>query len=221
MKDCSPDDRLINYLDRKLRLIEASRKRQLTHDEKKEEKRLNEEKSRVILDKVIFPSLSNLIYFFETLADSEEMRRLFDDDAMDLFGTSQTEEDNAKEQVTTRDNNLARLVAAILIPDFEYTKNEQIKEDFRLRLLHDLQDVIRIKTIIAISQAYPKTMMAESFAEDMEKALGCTHFLNSMAKLDEQTKHRTLQLSTRSCLDLKVSPQLQDLCYSEYSGLTR
>lgn len=93
-KHFSPDTSLISYFDEKLRLekiysdIQDGKRGEngkLTQEEKELERRLRVKKTR-ILDGIIFPSMINLTFFFECIANHKELQVLFEDDLKDLFG---------------------------------------------------------------------------------------------------------------------------------------
>jgi hypothetical protein len=58
--------------------------KELSNDDKKKFGKSDRMKV-YIRDKIIFPSMANLIYFLETISVNPELKELFDDDLKDLF----------------------------------------------------------------------------------------------------------------------------------------
>ena len=91
-KNCfTPNDRLINFLNKRLQLektkleVKNGNRKNLLPEEEKSDVSLRTDKNR-ILNNIIFPSMSNLTYFFQFIASNSELQEIFDDDIKDLLG---------------------------------------------------------------------------------------------------------------------------------------
>jgi hypothetical protein len=109
---------------------------------------LRKRKSEV-LDGHIFPSMANLVLFFEYLAKSPELRNVFEDDLKELFGYIKTPRDRKKEdesEYNERNNILRRLIQSLFTWDMQNDPN-----NFRLGLIDDIQyDILRIIVGLAL-----------------------------------------------------------------------
>src|SRR5215204_4551660 len=85
----TPSPTLVRYMAERLQLLKLERElkekgQELSKDDK-ERKKLNTRMKVHILDKHIFESMANLIFFFENIAKNDELRRVFDDDIFELL----------------------------------------------------------------------------------------------------------------------------------------
>jgi hypothetical protein len=102
----------------------------------KEEMKLNKNKRKLdrrkvyILDKHIFPSLANLVIFFDYLEKNPELRKLFEGDVKELLGF-------IGQYAKYEDNIITRLLQSILKWDTNSDPN-----NFRLELISSIQNVL-------------------------------------------------------------------------------
>ncbi|MGD1838538.1 MAG: hypothetical protein ACPKPY_10845 [Nitrososphaeraceae archaeon] len=141
----SVSDTLLSYLDervtttkQRMKILDAGEK---ISDEL--EKKNNSLKKRKvwILDKYIFPSMANLVVFFECLEKNPEIRELFEDDIKELLGYVKEPLDKTKEDQSSyfaRHNIITRFLESLLYNNF--FKNDP--NNFRLELLSDIQRII-------------------------------------------------------------------------------
>ena len=107
----------------------------------KEEMKLNKNKRKLdrrkvyILDKHIFPSLANLVIFFDYLEKNPELRKLFEGDVKELLGF-------IGQYAKYEDNIITRLLQSILKWDTNSDPN-----NFRLELISSIQNVLYRKII--------------------------------------------------------------------------
>jgi hypothetical protein len=105
----------------------------------KEEMKLNKNKRKLdrrkvyILDKHIFPSLANLVIFFDYLEKNPELRKLFEGDVKELLGF-------IGQYAKYEDNIITRLLQSILKWDTNSDPN-----NFRLELISSIQNVLYYK----------------------------------------------------------------------------
>lgn len=123
----------------------------------KSKKRYLDKEKVTILDKFIFPSMANLTFFFKSISRYPELKKIFDDDIKDLLGVRRINPEQNKYGFI-----FSQLVRSILLIEEEpYSEEVADKEDFplhkqsartekndfRLRLNHILQDIIKIKAV--------------------------------------------------------------------------
>lgn len=132
-----PDSRIIEYVkDRvKMNRISKSKNRsRFSKDENNLDTKLRQDKKR-LLENVIFPSMTNLVSFFDYLAKYQELRDLFEDDVKELLGFIGP---NAKYE----DNIMSRMLQSIFTWD---RKND--RDNFRTELISSIQNVLCSKII--------------------------------------------------------------------------
>lgn len=139
-----PDQSLINYFHDLLHLLEVKKKndtrgRQVqgkySKDIIKEDQRLRTQKSRKILPEIVFPSMANLLFFFEAIDENPELREVFESDIKELLGVRRLDPN-----IGNYGTVFKRLVGSIISAGkgFEPT-------DFRVKLMHELHKVIEYK----------------------------------------------------------------------------
>lgn len=117
--------------------------------EEKERIRELDRKKVYVLDKVLFPAMADLIYFFEALAVSKKMSEAFDEDVKELLDPGRTA-DAAKfsgnnmrmSYMQFRNNNLARLVVSMLGIHTSDSDKEKHNADFRVALMYQLLNIV-------------------------------------------------------------------------------
>jgi hypothetical protein len=152
-----PDEQLLKYMKEKSHF--SRRKQQLElrrKDERKEGKKLTDEQKKEIqeelegiegklrtlkntktkvLDEIIFPSMANLTFFFDAISKDPELERTFNSDISQLLGIR---------RLHPRPWNYA-FVFVKLIHGMISTTDDYKQNDFRIRLIHELQKLIRTK----------------------------------------------------------------------------
>lgn len=158
-KYCQPDEDLVNWFYERLEL-EKERKQFQSKGKGKLpnslQRRLNSSAARKgdLLDKIIFPSLTNLIYLFEGIAMSSNLNKLFEKDLVDLLDPRYTKK-SADEKIkglgmqssyVFKGNNLARLIAAIVrVDSLMIQEDKKPAKDFRFALMYQLMSIIHDK----------------------------------------------------------------------------
>jgi hypothetical protein len=123
----------------------------------KNRKRYLDKEKVLILDKYIFPSMANLTFFFRSISKHHELKEIFDNDIKDLLGINRKDPKKDKFGFI-----FFELVSSILLIEEEthsedaankddfplhYQLARKGKNDFRLRLNHLLQDIVKNKTV--------------------------------------------------------------------------
>ena len=146
-KKCyAPKDTVVNYLENRLVILKEERKIQekrfagieLTEKENEELRvKRNRMKQRklTVLEDHIFPSMANLVVFFEYLSKHQELRELFEDDVKELLGFK-------GQDAKYEDNIITRLLQSIIKWDSNNDPN-----NFRLELISSIQNVLFNKII--------------------------------------------------------------------------
>ena len=166
-KSYSPSERIQEFIDEKLLLLkkgESSRK-------------WDTDKVR-ILDRV-FQSTADLVFLLEQIADNPKLQQVFEDDLKELF---EVKPEHVTKQLSPlfgvelggiriQETLFSRLVFSSIIP------HEINYENFRVKLLHDLQSIVFAKMWFILTKRFsPFDIVTKSALEDLEKALGWTHF---------------------------------------------
>lgn len=120
------------------------------------QKKLNTSAARKgeLLNDIIFPSLANLIYFFEGLTFSPNLTKVFEKDLVDLLdprSSKKSADDRIKglgmnTTYVFHKNNLARLIAAIVqVDSLMIQGKEKPPKDFRYALMYQIMSIIHDK----------------------------------------------------------------------------
>jgi len=166
-KSYSPSGRIQEFIDEKLLLLkkgESSRK-------------WDTDKVR-ILDRV-FQSTADLVFLLEQIADNPKLQEVFEDDLKELFEVKPEHDTKQLSPlfgielggIRIQETLFSRLVFSSIIP------HEINYENFRVKLLHDLQSIVFAKMWFILTKRFsPFDIVTKSALEDLEKALGWTHF---------------------------------------------
>jgi len=159
--------RLQEFIDEKLQLL------------KKDESSRKWDTDKVrILDK-LFQSTADLVYFLEQIADNPNLQQVFEDDLKELF---EVKPEHVTKQLSPlfgielggiriQETLFSRLVFSSIIP------HEINYENFRVKLLHDLQSIVFAKMWFILTKRFSRfDIVTKSALEDLEKVLGWTHF---------------------------------------------
>jgi hypothetical protein len=148
----------------------------------------NNDRKVDVLNTYIFPSMANLIYFFEFLNENPELIDRFGDDIEDLFGL--------RAHKDPKNFTFPRFVRAIIGEG--YTDNNNLKFNYRRRLLKIMQHSINQKAMLLI--AYSKndplgiddTRFRNMIAQDLEKALVWMNFLDRFTGNENKKSSRLI-----------------------------
>ena len=180
-----PEFKLRRYMWEKLQLEKKKAKSKdaggegesLTTDESKRYNSLRTDKKRV-LENIVFPSMANLIFFFECIYEEPILKKTFEDDndIQELLGIIR--------RTPNPDNYgiyFTRLLQAIL--NFK----EYNEKDFRLRLMHEAHKIITSELIHKVCPPmYEKirgiSYLLKNIDQDMARALGCTEMISKDVK---------------------------------------
>jgi hypothetical protein len=125
---------------------------------KDEQKKLDKTKKLLqrrkvdVLDKHIFRSMANLVVFFESLAQNQKLRELFEEDVKELLGFK-------GQDAKYEDNIITRLLKSILKWDSNTDPN-----NFRLELISSIQNVLFNKII-------PLSLMDNKLGDSMTNGI--------------------------------------------------
>ena len=168
-----PDEKLVKYIAEKS-YLEARKDGLIARGEKtskREKQELEQIKSRLdtlkntktdVLNDIIFPSMANLIFFFEAIKAYEKLGEVFESDILDLLGVKRLNPRSFGYGIM-----FYKLLAAILDIDSKVF-------DFRLRLAHILQELI----IAKINNMYFETIdSSKLIRQDMYRARTWTQLL--------------------------------------------
>jgi len=191
IKYTSPNSSLVKWFKKRFTLEEERSEFEKTHAKagkklsKKFYKKSNESSARKsdILDKIIFPSMVNLIYFFECVNATPKMKELFEKDIITLLDLRKVKDsaegaDRGMEPWvhTFEKNNFARLIYNIVSLDKEW----EDKIDFRVAVLYQLQLIINAKVERLMKNEFgSEGQIAKSSKEDFDNVVG---WLAMMAK---------------------------------------
>lgn len=149
----NPDETLVKFIQEWLRLHKMRDRvtlegKDLTEGD--QQKIRDSDRMKVyILDNILFPSMANLIYFFEAIASSKRLSKAFEVEVAELLDPSKAKEasqssanDMRFSSLKFRRNNLARLISAILAIHNDKAKANSPTTDFRVGLMYQIQNVI-------------------------------------------------------------------------------
>jgi hypothetical protein len=185
-----PDPKIKDYIRERIELnqkLKEKTRSQFSNKEQNFEDKVRQDKKR-LLDNIIFPSMANLVVFFEALATNSEVRELFEDDIKELFGYIREPRDENKEDENSYNVRLyiiRRLIDSLLTWDVE-----KDPDNFRLDLISGLQQIIFYQfTSITrnIIDQKRQTIVSKTVESDMRRALSWTEFLQSRY-IDDSSK---------------------------------
>jgi hypothetical protein len=155
-KSYVPSETLERYLNDRVTLNRKIQKfklagEKISEDLDREDRNVRRRKVDV-LDNHIFPSMANIVIFFEYLAKYPELSKLFEDDVKELFGYIKDPYDTTKEtewDYSQRTDIFKRLIESILTWD---KKNDL--HNFRIYLINTLEEIIyeNIITLIRLDK---------------------------------------------------------------------
>lgn len=212
-RDYNPNDSLANYFEERLQLFKIQDKvkegKDLSDNDKK---RLSNSarKKNYILNEIIFPSFTNLIYFFETIFQNPKLRELFEDDLIDLLEKSpdiphQTIMKPQMGGVDVRETFLTRLVQSMIMINPDDSKKIKDYTDFRRHLAQDLQSIVYGKMSEILRNDYgfwAENQLIKSVNDDITKVLQWIVFSTKAAEYKKETLHKKLAFKRPKILGL-------------------
>lgn len=186
-----PHDKLVNFLEARLRLLKEHRKPKeknegLASKDSKLKGKPKKPKGRMrnyYLNKYVFPSMANVITFFEFIRNNPELQEDFEDELEELL-MSWNKNDKSKTPA------FARLVNGAT--SWDYKKD---RFNFRLSLLYAMQEAIRLKLPSFAKHDFHKhagkfgwTISEKMVGEDMERAISWAGFFAGTALNPETQK---------------------------------
>lgn len=126
------------------------------------------------LNEHLFPSMANVVFFFETVSLHHELEEEFELDIKDLLGIR---------RINPKANNYAYVFQA-LVHSIIYTKKGYKNNNFRLRLILELQRMIRQRLLNLTVGAFENDNVAKYINEDIDRAETWTELV--AAKVDEE-----------------------------------
>ena len=185
-KGYSPSDTLVRYLEdrvtitnKKLKLRDAGET--IPDEIEKNDSSLKKRKVE-ILDNHIFPSMANLVIFFEYVVKNPEIRELFEDDIKELFGyikeqSIEKKDHLPKPQYHDKTNNIImRFLRSLLYGDF-FNRDPN---NFRLGLMSDIQYLIFENVVHLTNKEFgPNSEVKKIVINHMEQAVAWTGLYSS------------------------------------------
>ena len=143
-----PADKLIRYMREKSSLdarkddLEGLKMRgEITHKDEQDLERIKSRGNTLkntkteILDEIIFPSMANLVFFFESIAEDKVLNALFQSDVFDLLGINRL---NPRDHENKYGFMFKRLVYSMIVTSSR-------EDDYKLKLVDILQELINYK----------------------------------------------------------------------------
>jgi hypothetical protein len=169
---------------------------ELADDQKhKEHKRYLDKQKVVILDRHIFPSMANIVFFFRYISRYPELKGVFENDIKDLLGVRR---ENPQE-----DNYgfiISDLLLSILMPGLDYYNDEKIRDkDFRLRLNQILQKAVMTKAGLHLTEMFRNVSIQHMVEDDFSRAEAWAEMLANNAgqsAAENKAPHRTIRFGT-------------------------
>ena len=163
-----PSSTLVRYLEEKLLSVEivldkTPRGEELTKDDRSNRLLLDRRKVD-ILNKVIFPSMANVIYFLEFVNEHSILREGFENDLKELLGVEQGLGDRSP---ITRDTFIFGRFVNAAIARGSGTNSS----DFRALLLQAMQYIISQEVTNICTAIYGDEMINSVIAPDMSRPL--------------------------------------------------
>jgi hypothetical protein len=126
------------------------------------------------LNEHLFPSMANIVFFFEAISTYPELQDEFEQDIKDLLGIR---------RIGPRANNYA-YVFRNLIHSIIYTKKGYKNNNFRLRLILELQRIVRQRMLNLTLGTFDNDNVARHVNEDIDRAEAWTELV--AAKVDDE-----------------------------------
>jgi hypothetical protein len=170
-------------------------------DVDKEHKRYLDKEKVILLNRCIFPSMANIVFFFRYMSRYPQLRRVFDNDIRDLLGVRR-EDPNEGNYGFTLSNFLQSVLT--LGPtdrwyqDLQFHEEKINAKDFRLRLLPILYEIFNAKVCLALNDVLKNPSLQRVVEDDFNRTLAWTKILADSVdqSKDNDPPHRTLRFGT-------------------------
>jgi hypothetical protein len=145
-----------------------------------------------LLDKYIFPSMANVVFFFRFISRYPQLKKIFDNDVRDLLGVRRE---------NPHDNNygfiFSALVRSIVSTGLGFISEKEIRsKDFRLRLNQILQENVWAKVGLSVTEVFKNPAAQQVVADDFNRAWAWVRMLAEGVELapeDNKPPHRTIR----------------------------
>jgi hypothetical protein len=174
-KKCyGPKHELIEFLQQRLQLSKEMERidaagGEFTREMESQNRSLRTKKTR-ILDEVIFPSMADVTFFFEAVAEHPELRPLFENDIKDLLGIRRNNPRKSAYAFMFRS-----LISAILLVGH----TEYHNKDYRLKLNHELIKIAWHKMTLNLREIFKTERAQKAVGDDFDRVLAWTGMLAS------------------------------------------
>ena len=192
-----PDKLVSNYMRDKL-LFETKRNKENLQGKalKDDEVYSNLKKRKTDVLNKIFTSMANLIFFFECIAENDEIRSVFENDILDLLGVIRNSPERERPGYI-----FSRFIKSIMLTSKIPEREDAI--DFRLLLIDLLQEAVKEKVSVSLPRVIDREHGAKmNVLSDFDKARGWTRMLSNMVDKNalNGTPHRTIDFDTNRIL---------------------
>lgn len=207
-KNTEPDDKLKVWFQKRLELEKKftktdpkqSRKTEGEIKELTRERNSSNSRKTEMLDKIIFPSLANLVYFAETLESNPELQNLFENDLKDLIDIRSRDADGMSDyfysanthfpSMRLSSNNIVRLISSLLC--LRNDEKHDLNNNFRNKILNELNKIICAKSLkILNSKPSDYDVVYETAKETLSRSIGFTMLISekyTSQQIDENPK---------------------------------
>jgi hypothetical protein len=202
-----PDKELVRVLKEYLTLKRAKKTGIASEDYHKKIASNSSYNSR-ILDKIIFPAMANLTFFFKAVASHPELKERYDDNIKDLLGIRRNNPSD-----TAYAFMFESLISNILWVLSRSHKNDS--EDFTLKLNHILQQIVWAKFSQRLEDTFGYNMTVHrTVTSDFDRVEGWTSMAASNVKDEYDLSipsiyKMTLTQEQRRGMDISTEEQYQ------------
>jgi hypothetical protein len=143
----------------------------------KKRKRYFDKEKVLVLDRHIFPSMANLIFFFKSISRYPELEEVFENDIKDLLGVRRGDPEQDDYGFI-----FSQLLRSILLIE-EEIHSEQFEEvadrkDFRLQLNQILQEIVSFKVDISLKNVFKNEKERRIVMDDFNRVELWTRMLS-------------------------------------------
>lgn len=187
-KSYIPNETLVNFIQEWLHLHKKKQAlvlegKELSEEDKKKIRKSDRMKVYV-LDSIIYPSFTNLIYFFEAIASSRILSEAFEDEVAELLDPRKSKSaakfSGSGERLSSmqfRRNNLSRLIIAMLSIHRDSSDNMKPTTDFRVGLMYQIQNIIGDMMDVLILKEFSFGQIWRSALDDYGRMMGWSALL--------------------------------------------
>jgi hypothetical protein len=188
----TPERTLKNYLEQRLQIerTEDNNDDAASANLTKKIKEMNRMKVYV-LNKIIFPSMANVVYFLETVSENPELQKVFDDDLKELFGIRYPAQLKNKSYSPI----IRRLTEAMInwredTDETPYERRKHRNNNFRLALIAVMQHVIFQRIVLLSMDEVGGDMANFVVKNDVGRAWNWAQLLARSVEWDAGQPHR-------------------------------